>query len=221
MNTYHWDYIPRKDAELVAWSANFVGKVAANAVAWEIPPGEVDFLRTAAGAFAALHARVDSPARTSVLVAEKNAARKVLETAIRRLAGWRLKNPAITNVDRVALGLRVRDAVPSTNPVPASRPEIEIEVVDVRRLRVLFRDMGSAGRAKPRGVTGALIAYALCGTPPTGTGALTRCVLATRTPYGLEFAEEERGRTVYFAARWQNRKGLCGPWSKIESAIVP
>jgi hypothetical protein len=44
---------------------------------------------------------------------------------------------------------------------------------------------------------------------------------ATRNPVVLTFEEEERGRRVFFAARWLNNKMQSGPWSEIESAIVP
>jgi hypothetical protein len=57
--------------------------------------------------------------------------------------------------------------------------------------------------------------------PPADHNALTRSVLATRTPHTFEFTEEERGKTVYMAACWQNEKGQKGPWSEIVSAIVP
>jgi hypothetical protein len=50
------DYIPHKDSELVAWSANFTAGVAANAGQWDIPENEVSDLQTADAAFAALHA---------------------------------------------------------------------------------------------------------------------------------------------------------------------
>jgi hypothetical protein len=59
------DYIPQKDSELVAWSANFTGQVVANAAAWGIPPGEVSVLQEADTAFAVLHAQADSPAKNS------------------------------------------------------------------------------------------------------------------------------------------------------------
>jgi hypothetical protein len=36
-------------------------------------------------------------------------------------------------------------------------------------------------------------------TPPADITALTRNVQAPRTPHTLEFAEEERGKTVYVA----------------------
>jgi hypothetical protein len=81
--------------------------------------------------------------------------------------------------------------------------------------------MGSKSNAKPYGVNGAVIVYAVLDAPPADVSALTRSVLATRTPHILEFTEEERGKTVYVAICWQNEKGEKGPWSEIESAIVP
>jgi hypothetical protein len=154
-------------------------------------------------------------------VAEKNAARHVLEAKIRGLAGFRLKNPLITDAQRIALGLHVRDRKPSTIAVPSTRPELDIEVVDFRRLRILFRDMGGESKAKPYGVHGAVIAFAVLDAPPAGPDALTRTAPATRTPYILEFAEAERGRTVYVVICRQNEKGQKGPWSEIKKAIVP
>jgi hypothetical protein len=216
-----FDYIPRKDSDLVAWSSNFASQVAANAESWGIPQEEVTALQTAKASFAALHAKADSPTKNSVIVAEKNIARKALEEKIRTLAGFRLKNPVITDAERIALGLRARDRKPSNIPVPKSRPELDIDVVDFRRLKILFHDMDTGSRAKPYGINGAIIAYAVLDTPPADRSVLTHSVLATRTPYTLEFAEEERGKTVYVAVCWQNEKGETGPWSEIESAIVP
>ena len=221
MSKAYWDYIPKKDAELVAWSDNFYGKIASAAPAWNIPAEEVNALYAAKNAFATLHTQADSPLKNSVIVAKKNAARAVLETKIRELVGFRLKNPIITDADRVALGLHVRDTKPTNIPAPKSRPELDIDVVDFRRLKVIFHDLGSESKAKPYGVIGAVLLYAVLDTPPADVNALTRSVLATRTPYTLEFTEEERGKTLYVAICWQNEKGERGPWSEIESAIVP
>jgi hypothetical protein len=215
------DYIPPKDAELVAWSANFSAVVTANASAWGITPEEVTALQTANDTFAALHAQADSPEKNSIIVAEKNAARDVLVAKIRELAGFRLKNPIITDAQRIALGLHVRDATPTNIPAPTTRPELDVDVLDFRRLKVVFHDMGSDSKAKPYGVNGAVIVYAVLDAPPADVTALTRSTLATRTPHVLEFTEEERGKTVYIAICWQNEKGEKGPWSEIESAIVP
>jgi hypothetical protein len=215
------DFIPRKGADLVTWSANFTAKVIENASEWSIPEEEVNSLKTATAEFAALHAQADSPVKNMIIVAKKNAARTALITEIRKLAGFRLRNPIITDTQRTALGLHVHDATQSNIPVPKSRPEFEIDVLDIRLLKVTFRDLGKSGRAKPYGVSGAIIAYEVLDAPPAGTETLARTVLATRTPHILEFLESDRGKTVYIALRWQNQKGERGPWSEILKAIIP
>ncbi|MDR2064670.1 MAG: hypothetical protein LBP85_03005, partial [Prevotellaceae bacterium] len=166
------DYIPRQDSELAAWSANFVSQVTLNASSWDIPRDEVTDLQTAVDRFAELHAQADSPAKTSIIVAEKNAARDALVRIIRTLAGFRLKNPVITDADSVALGLHVHDTTPSTIPAPKTRPKLDIDVLDFRRLKVVFHDMDSASKAKPYGVNGAVIVYAVLDSPPADHDAL-------------------------------------------------
>ncbi|MDR3199657.1 MAG: hypothetical protein LBU34_17460 [Planctomycetaceae bacterium] len=215
------DYLPRRDAELAVWSENFFAIVSANAVAWDILPKEISALETATDNFKNLQAQADSPAKNKIIVEQKNEAKKILEENIRGLVNYRLRNPIITNDQRIALGLHVRDTTPTPIPVPTTRPEFDIEVLDFRRLSVSFHDMGSSGKAKPYGVNGAVILYAVLDIPPKNVNDLTRSVLATRTPHVFEFAEEERGRTVYFAICWQNEKGERGPLSEIENAVIP
>jgi hypothetical protein len=115
----------------------------------------------------------------------------------------------------------VHDTTPTTIGPPKTRPELDIDVLDFRRLKVTFHDQDSDSKAKPYGTNGAVIAYAVLDAPPADVSALTRSVLATRTPHILEFTEEERGKTVYVAICWKNEKGERGPWSEIESTIVP
>ena len=215
------DYLPRRDAELTPWSANFAAQIADNAVAWGIPTDEILDLQAATTSFATLQAQADSPAKTSIIVAEKNAARKTLAAKIRGMVDFRLKNPVITDAQRVALGLNIRDTTHTKIPVPSSRPTLNISVDDFRRLKIAFHDKGSASKAKPYGINGAVIAYAVLNTPPASIADLNRSVLATRTPHIIEFAETERGKTAYIAICWQNEKGEKGPWSEIENVIVP
>jgi hypothetical protein len=214
-------YLPSSDPELVAWSDNFDTQVTEHAAEWEIPSADAQELHTLTTSFATLQKQADSPARTSVIVAQKNAARKALVEKIRALVNFRLKNPIITDAQRIAMGLNVRDNKPTSIPVPTTRPELDIDVVDFRRLKVLFHDMGGDNKAKPYGTNGAVIVFAVLDAPPADVNTLSRSVLATRTPHILEFAEEERGKTVYIAICWQNEKGQRGPWSEIENAIVP
>jgi hypothetical protein len=114
-------------------------------------------------------------------VAKKNAARVRLKSRIRGLVNFQLRNPIITNAEGIAMGLHVRDIKPSTIPVSPTRPEFDIEAVDFRHLKIMFHNMGSSN-AKPYGVNGAVIEYTMLNVPPANPDALTRSILATRTP---------------------------------------
>ncbi|MDR2641545.1 MAG: hypothetical protein LBC74_02000 [Planctomycetaceae bacterium] len=219
--TVRRDYIPTKDAEIAAWSENFTNIVLANAGSWEISPQETTDLQTATTNFKNMHDLADSPVRNKIIVKEKNDAKKILKDRIRHLVNFRLRNPIITDAQRISMGLHVRDTAPSPIPVPSSRPEMNIDVLDFRRLSVSFHDFGSASKAKPYGVNGAVILYSVLNSPPQGLDDLTHTVLATRTPYIFEFNDKDRGKTVYFAICWQNEKGERGPMSEISHAIIP
>ena len=81
--------------------------------------------------------------------------------------------------------------------------------------------MDSHSEAKPYGVNGAVAAWAILDAPPANQNALPHTFLATRSPHTMEFNEEDRGKTLYLALCWQNGKGQRGPWSDIESVIIP
>jgi hypothetical protein len=55
---------------------------------------------------------------------------------------------------------------------PHTRPELDIDVLDFRCLKVTFHDQGSGSKAKPYGVNGAVIVYAVLDTPPANVSTL-------------------------------------------------
>lgn len=214
-------YLPRKDSELVTWAENFVLRLAAFAAAWGIPMDEVDRVRMAFDAYRELYRQTKSPDRTSVIVAQKNEARETLTGLIRGMVEFRLKNPIITDDQLISLGLHVKDKTLTPVPPPDKSPKVNLRVVANRCIEVMFQDQDTTSKAKPTGWPGVVVAYAILSTPPANQDELTHTVLATRTPYILEFKEEDRGKIVYIALRWQNTKGQVGPWSELMSTIVP
>jgi hypothetical protein len=68
---------------------------------------------------------------------------------------------------------------------------------------------------------GAVVSFVVKDTAAASTGELTRSFLATRTPFTLEFTDEERGKIVSVALQWQNEKGRKGGFSEIQSTIIP
>jgi hypothetical protein len=57
--------------------------------------------------------------------------------------------------------------------------------------------------------------------PPKKVSELQHSAFATRSPLDLTFEEDERGKRVYFAVRWETGTVKKGDFSEIYSAIIP
>ncbi|MDR2447286.1 MAG: hypothetical protein LBD58_08380 [Treponema sp.] len=217
----HRDYLPQKETALIDWGTNFVDQVDQNAEAWEMPRAEAADLKTKLAAFKTLHTQCAGPNRTKTLVAEKNEARDKFRAGVRTMVNFRFANPIITDAIRVQCGLPPKDHIRTPIGVPTTRPEFDLKIKDIRQIDVDFWDQGGAGKAKPYGMNGAVVSWGIFDHDPADTSELNKSVLATRTPFTLEFTEEERGKRVYIALQWQSESGKKGRPSEILSTIIP
>jgi hypothetical protein len=161
--------------------------------------------------------------RTSVAVLAKTEARKAAEAKIRAiLKAYVTYNPAVTDEDRRAMELPVHKTTRTPAPVATTYPDFDVDSGTIRRLILNFYDRGQKkSKAKPPGQHCAEIRWALLDTPPASLKDLINSSVDTHTPFTLEFDENERGKTVYFCLCWENTRGEKGPWSEIQSAIIP
>jgi hypothetical protein len=88
---------------------------------------------------------------------------------------------------------------------------IEIHVVDSVSRR----------KGKPFGIHGFELKTAILDAPATDWEQLTVSMFFTRTPARLTFTGKQRGKTLSFAARWENTRGVKGPWSEIMMVYIP
>ena len=160
-----------------------------------------------------------TPAKTAALKETK----KEFIAAYRQLYKAFLKdNPNVTDEDLVAMELPPRStSKPTPTPVPTTVPVAEVKLPSQGVVEINFRDSGTNRRAKPAGVHGAEIVWAILDTPPADWSELTNSVFDTKTPYEFRFSGTERGKKLFFALRWENTRGEKGRWSDIYEAIVP
>ena len=216
------DYIPRKDGDFLAWAENLLTVSTAKKAAWEIPDAELAALETARAAYHAAYTDAKSPAHNAVQVQLKNSTRKTLEAALRYFVNVRLRySHAVTDEDRRALALPVRDTVRTPVPPPATHPDFDIDTSELRQLSVRFWDAGSMHRGKPAGVHGAEIRWDYHEGHPASVDELEKSEFETRSPHTLRFDEGDRGKRVYICVRWENSKGEKGPWGEIVEAVIP
>ncbi|MDR3309361.1 MAG: hypothetical protein LBS80_05350, partial [Tannerella sp.] len=167
--------------------------------------------------------RAEDPAtRTSGSVLSKNESRNIFEKALRPfLKAWVAYNTKVTDEDRINMGLTVHKSHHSLVPVPATPPSAIIFLPAAGIVQIHFRDQDSDSKAKPPGVHGCEIAWAALDSEPEDWTDLNHSSFNTRTPINLVFSGRQRGKTLYFALRWENTRGLKGPWSIIQNAIIP
>jgi hypothetical protein len=215
--------IPRKDADFHEKQAVIATTAMAKVVVWGLDMAwmETVLMPCKTEWDSAYEAYRNPIERTTLITKRKQDARKNYEPALRKLAKNLESNTRVTNADRTAMGI----VSPSGNrrpiPEPTSFPDFTVNTSVIRRLSIHFRDHESLTRAKPHGMHGAEIRWEILQMPPENIQELTQSSFDTHTPFTLTFEENQRGKTVWICLRWENTTGLKGPWSEIQSAVIP
>jgi hypothetical protein len=215
------DFVPRKDAAFDVFFGFIAGYAAENAPRWgHIPLEDVNELKSRFDIWNTVYRATLVP-HIPQLTAEKNRARAAAESYLREFINRFLRWPPVTSLERDKMGIRNHDAVRTPSPMPESVPEIEANTSVIRELSLRLRDFGAANWGKPAHVRSMELAWGIRDGRPAVVLDLPHLETATANPFVLTFEENERGRRVFFAARWLNNKAQAGPWSEFESAIVP
>ncbi|MDR1746891.1 MAG: hypothetical protein LBR49_06425 [Tannerella sp.] len=218
------DFIPYKDADLETWATNFITRLSQNAAAWDIPNTILAPLSALNTAWKQKYSLAEAPAtRTPVAVEAKNEAGRALRQALRSTVNEYVRyNHFIPDTGRLELQLPLPKRGRTPSPDPTTHPRAQIKPVEPLQIVISFYDDESESRAKPAGVHGVEMKWGFGDDrPPADADELTNSVFDTHTPLTLTFRGADRGRRVYFFLRWENTRGVKGPWSMVYSAVVP
>jgi hypothetical protein len=215
------DFIPRADAAFDTFFYNIVNYVLGNRSRWgHVSTEEAGKLAADCAEWQEAYKKTLVP-HIPQLTAEKNRIRTKTERLLRAFINRYLRWPPVTDLDRDKMGIRNPDTIRTPSPVPTTVPEIEVDTSVIRELSLRMRDFGAASWSKPLHVHGMELAWGIMDARPGEISALPHLETETANPIVLTFEEEERGLRVFFAARWINSTAKGGPWSDIESAVIP
>lgn len=219
------DYLSLADAEFdrfFSFMNQYVdGKCDGAAPEWtHIPQAARVKMKDAYAVWQAAYAKTSGP-HTPVDTEAKNDARDAGKAVIRVFVNQYLRFPPVTNEDRTAMGVPNADTHPSPVPVPVDVPEVAASTPLPRVLRFSFRRFGAKRWGKPAGVHGMELAWLISETRPAETEDLIHSAFSTRSPLELTFKESERGKRVYFAARWETGTVKKGRFTEIFDAVIP
>ncbi len=217
------DYIPGADGAFDAWQVNFVTYASANAAALGLDPlVDIPPLTAAQATWA-----TDLPANTAAQAAAqaarqaKDAARGTFEGVIRPLVARLQASPEVDDAERQALGITVRDTIPTPVGPPETRPVASVDTSQRLQHTISFADETTpTSTAKPAGVRGAQIWVKIGDPPPTDPSELTFLATDTRTPYLATFEGADANKVAHYMLRWESTRGETGPWSETASATI-
>jgi len=219
------DYIPGGDLEFNAWQSNFSTFLndPANQTRLKLTPDLIAPLEAPQVAWTQMYpAHLNARNAAQVASSNKSAARVAYDGAIRALVAVLQRNPALSDADRVAMGLTVPAATRGSVGVPTSSPVATIDFGQRLMHLISFRDHDTpASKAKPDGVRGAQIYIHIGGPMPASPDEFTFIATDTKAPYIYHFEMSDLGKTAFYLLRWENTTGQTGPWSEIVSAVVP
>jgi hypothetical protein len=215
--------IPRKDADFNTMQKRLFAKAMENITAWGLDP---DWMRgpyevSANNWNGKYAAYLDPLTRTPLIIAEKRAARKAYEPYVSLLVKGLRVNTRLTEDQRLELGLEDYDTTPTPASVPKSWPVAVITPVGPGLLRVAYYDSETGKKAKRKDIHGCEIRTGILPAPPQSAEEIQHSEFSARTPYTLGFDLSLRGKTVYVCLRWENTRVQKGPWSEIQSAVIP
>jgi hypothetical protein len=217
-------YLPDSDAELVAWGANFTDKITENAAAWEIPAAEASALRNSYGAFTALYLQTTGPGRNKTLTKAKNDAKDDFVAKVKIMVNFRLKNPIIPQTGLVDAG--VSSGNTTHTPVGAPKEHVGLTIIptNVRQHKIVWTVEETGSKAVPEGYGGVVVRKGVLengAALPTDPEALPSSELHSRNNITIGFRAEDQGKRCAYAACWQTRTGLTGPWTAVTPVLVP
>lgn len=219
--------IPAKDEQFNSFQSNLITQVTENATDWQITVLVITALTALQTVWAAAWANwVDESKRTKSVTQAKNTARKDYEAAMRKfIQKWIYDNEVMTAADIILCGLKPRDTIRTSVPIPDTVPVVEFSVMSGHRLKARVTQqpdaLGVTSRAKPKGVAKLEMVYIM---NPEGTVPPEECdqqVFSTKTIFEIQFTMQQAGVRLMGYARWVNAKEQAGPWGEVFTAIVP
>jgi hypothetical protein len=215
-------YIPAKEADFVVWSANLIAVSKAHLVELGLPEDKLTAIETLHNRFVTLHEKCKTAASSKLDMEAKHEARgeltKMEEVFVRNNLQ---NNDKMTNQIRREAGIPIYDNTPTHHPKPETIPDVVVRTPIPRVIQIRFRALNAPRWGKPAHVHGLECLWVIADAPPSKVAELLHSAFATKNPLELTFDENDRGKRVYFAVRWESGTVKKGAWSEILSAVIP
>ena len=218
-------FIPRNMADFHQWFENFneyvKQKTSGQPPEWEhISVREQNKLRSAFDEWKTVYLPLvnsrDIHAKDKIKEGREKA-----EKVIRPFNRRHIQCDDVTDFERTEMRVPNHDKTRTIHNEVREGMDLSLAIRGIRQIHGHIRVLGASSKAKPYGYDGAVLQWAILDNPPANVAELTNNMMVSRTPFTIHFDEADRGKKVYIAAAWQNRRKVRGPWSEIKSTFIP
>ncbi|MEM7806654.1 MAG: hypothetical protein AAF561_00915 [Planctomycetota bacterium] len=215
------DFVPTTDSKLRDFALNFFNVCATDSVAFNLQEPVLNQLDALTSDFVTKLAKaVDPMTRGTRTVFEKDKAKNALVAAIRKIARQVNGLMDVTDDQRQALGLNIRDTTPTRIDPPTVAPYVRVTDIKSGMIHFELRQDGDL-RAKPENVADALVFTHVGETAPVVSKSWNYAMTTGRTNCRMVFPEGAGGKKVWITAFWTNAKGQSGPNAQPVSVDLP
>jgi hypothetical protein len=209
--------IPKSDEKLVPYGSNFTTVYSADPITYGGTAASATALTAAFTAYQTAVTAMNDARANGTRSKQQTTSRTELRTAfvelVRPIYSYVQGSGAISDTDKVALGVHVRDAHPTPVPQPSQTPAVNIVSVTGRTVEVRIYDNASTTRrAKAAGAEAAWVYTFVGANYPSDPSLWQFNGAATKDKFTIDFASTLAGGTqVWVTAAWVNAKGEAGP----------
>jgi len=211
--------VPLKDSLLVPYSTNMNARLVTSGVTiYKLATGTVTAFTALQTAYlAAYNAMIiarEAGDRSESLTATKDVAKQAMLVAARQIYTAVLSNSAISDSDKILLGVHLRVA-PSPIPAPSIAPAVDVVSVAARTVTLHLHDSASSSRRGKPAFAKAAYVYSFVGTEyPADSAGWNFEGASTKPRFDILFPSTLAGGTqVWIRCCWVNAKQQAGPMS--------
>lgn len=216
-------YIPSRNANLVAWMANFSTLLTASPGTYGLTAADASLVAGQNAAITTGYALITSPSTKTAATVSAFNTEKINALAIFRPYAQTISlNAGVSSSAKTAIGVNPRTSTPLPITAPTTNPVLTAISTSTAGTILRYRDSVASPsvKSKPYGVIGVQVYAETSTTPITDPTTINFVQTITKSPWTQVLGAGAAGKTAYFAARYITRKGLVGPWSPIISCIV-
>ncbi len=222
------DILPQAEELFNEWQQNFSKVLSANVPDWGIPLDAVDGLNKLKQPYEDAYAVANkgkSTTRTSQQVKAKRMATAAYKDGLRLFIRQYLAfNEKVTDDERVALKITVRDGSRTRSSAPVTIPDHFCEPLNAGRIRITVRQQPSADgrsrRGKPDDAGAIDLAIWVGPNCPASPDDIPDKRRFTRSPITLEFDYTDAGKTMICFARWVGKGQQLGRWTEAIEEVI-